>query len=52
MMVDKVIVDLDVFSSFMKDVIGSNLNNIGVITVERNRWRIYAQVWEKPAKPK
>ena len=52
-MTNKVAVDLDVLDSFMKDVIVYNLNNIVVITMDRNkRWRINAQVLEKLVKSK
>ena len=44
MMADKVAVALDVFGYFIKNVIVSNLNSTMVITMERNKRRIDAQV--------
>ena len=44
MIVDKVAIDFDVFGSFMKNVIVSNLNSTVVIIMERNKRRIDAQV--------
>ena len=44
MMTNKMTVDLDVFGSFMKDIIVSNLNSTVVVTMKRNRWRVYSQI--------
>ena len=36
MITDKMTIDLDVFSSFMKDILVSNMNGILVVTIKRN----------------
>ena len=36
MITDKITIDLDVFSSFMEDIIVSNMNDILVVTIKRS----------------
>ena len=36
MIMDKMTIDLDVFSLFMEDIIVSNMNGILVVTIKRN----------------
>ena len=36
MITDKMTIDLDVFSSFMEDIIVSNMNGILVVTIKRS----------------
>ena len=36
MIMDKMTIDLDVFSSFMEDIIVSNMNGTLVVTTKRN----------------
>ena len=36
MITDKMTIDLDVFSPFMKDIIVSNINGILVVTIKRS----------------
>ena len=36
MITDKMIIDLDVFSPFMEDIIVSNINGILVVTIKRS----------------
>ena len=37
MIMDKMTIDLDVFSLFMEDIIMSNMNDILVVTIKRSR---------------
>ena len=36
MIIDKMTIDLDVFSPFMKDIIVSNMNDTLVVAIKRN----------------
>ena len=36
MITDKMTIDLDVFSPFMKDIVVSNINGILVVTIKRS----------------
>ena len=36
MIIDKMTIDLDVFSSFMEDIIVSNINGTLVVTIKRS----------------
>ena len=39
MITDKIIINLDVFSLFMEDIIVSNMNDTLVVTIKRNSKR-------------
>ena len=39
MITDKMTIDLDVFSSFMEDIIASNMNGTLVVTIKRSSRR-------------
>ena len=39
MITDKMTIDLDMFSSFMEDIIVSNMNDTLVVTIKRNSKR-------------
>ena len=51
--IDKMTIDLDVFSPFMEDIILSNLNGTLVVTIKRNsRGCRHTYILKKPSKPK
>ena len=50
MITDKMTIDLDVFSSFMEDIIVSNMNGTLVVTIKKSgRGCGHTQVFEKPS---
>ena len=50
MIMDKMTIDLDVFSLFMEDIIMSNMNDTLVVTIKRSsRGCGHTYVFEKPS---